>query len=296
MKIAEIYQQISAIESNLTGNYKFSPDNVYQEGCPENKVILGQFADDYMLPGSRIENTDALKELYKRSQSGESCLILSEHYSNFDFPIFYHLCELDSKLGPEVAKSLLPIRGMKLSEASPITALFTRTYDTIIIYPSRSMDAISDPEELSEIRKISVPVNHAAMREMLEKKRNGRIILVFPTGTRYRHWKPSSRKGVREIHSYVKTFDNVVFLAINGNALPPHESDDMTQDSVVEDLMILTCSDIVNGREFRRTAEKSTPEGQDPKQHVVDRVMAELETMNTRVEPLRLKEKSLLKE
>ncbi len=292
VKISEIYDQISGMESNLTGDYSFSPENVYQEGCPKNKAILGKFAENFLLPGSRIENADAIKELHKRSMAGESCLILSEHYSNFDFPVLYHLIERD--LDPKIAETLLPIRGMKLSEDSPITALFTRSYDTLIIYPSRSLDNITDPEELAAIRKISIPINHAAMREMINKKQNGRIILVFPAGTRYRPWDPGSRKGVREIHSYIKTFDNVLFLAINGNALPPHESGDMTQDTAIPDLMILTCSDIVKGREFRRIAEESAPEDVDPKQYVVDCVMAELETINNRVEPLRLKEKERL--
>jgi len=294
VKIAEIYEQTSYMESNLTGDYSFSPSNVYQEGCPENKAILGQFADSFLLPGSRIQNVEALKELHRRSMAGESCLILSEHYSNFDFPVFYHLIEKNPDLGPKVAETLLPIRGMKLSEDSPITALFTRSYDTLIIYPSRSLENITDPEELAAIRKISVPINHAAMKEMINKKHNGRMILVFPAGTRYRPWDPESRKGVREIHSYVKTFDNVLFLAINGNSLPPHESNDMTQDTAIPDLIILTCSDIVKGRNFRKVAEESTPEGADPKQHVVDRVMAELESINKRVEPERLREKEKL--
>jgi len=282
------------MESNLTGDYSFSPDNVYQEGCPENKAILGRFAESFLLPGSRIENPGAIRELYERSMAGESCLILSEHYSNFDFPVFYHLIANHPDLGPEIAATLLPIRGMKLSEDSPITALFTRSYDTLIIYPSRSLDNITDPDELAAIRKISIPINHAAMREMIQKKQNGRIILVFPAGTRYRPWDPDSRKGVREIHSYIKTFDNVLFLAINGNALPPHESGDMTQDTAVPDLMILTCSDIVRGREFRKKAEASAPEGVDPKQYVVDQVMAELEKIHNQVEPKRLKEKAEL--
>ena len=290
VKIAEIYEKISHLEANLTNDYSFSPDNVYQEGSPVIRKNLSKFAESFLLPGSRIENPEALKELHRRSMAGESCLILSEHYSNFDFPVLFHLIEKTPGLGPEIAKTLLPIRGMKLSEDSPITALFTRSYDTLIIYPSRSLDSITDPEELAAVRKISVPINHAAMREMIKRKQNGRIILVFPAGTRYRPWDPSSKKGVREIHSYIKTFDNVLFLGINGNALPPHESNDMTQDTAVPDLMILTCSDIVKGKEFRKKAEESAPEGVDPKQYVVDRVMEELEIIHEQTEPKRLEE------
>jgi glycerol-3-phosphate O-acyltransferase len=294
VRISDFIPQLPTFESNLTGNYDFGPENVYQEGSSPNKELIGQFVEATMLPGSRIGNIEALVELRSRSLAGESCLILAEHYSNFDFPALYRLTEKSSELGPDVAESYLPIRGMKLSESSPVTAVFTRSYDTIIIYPSRSLDNVSDPKELDAIRKISVPVNHAAMREMIERKHNGRIIIVFPAGTRYRPWDPSSRKGVREIHSYVKTFDNVLFLAINGNSLPPDESNDMTKDELIDDLMILTCSDIVNGRRFRKEFEAMAPEGKDPKQHVVDQVMAELEKINSRVEPDRLKEKKAL--
>jgi len=292
--VADLEEQLAALEANLHGNYAFTPENVYQTGSPENKEIIGRIVEQFMMKGSRIGNVAALKELAERSARGESCLILAEHYSNFDFPILYRLIEKTPELGPEVAAALLPIRGMKLSESTPVTAVFTRSYDTIVIYPSRSLDAISAPVELAETRKISVPINHAAMREMIERKRNGRIITVFPAGTRYRPWDPSSRKGVREIHSYVKTFDNVVFLAINGNALPPDESGDMSQDRPTPDLMVLTFSDIVGGRRFRKTSEASAPEGKDPKQHVVDRVMDELALIHDRVEPERLAEKKNL--
>ena len=135
--------------ANLTGNYEFTPDNVFQEGCPENKRIIGDLVSQLMLPGSRIENAEAFAELRRRSMEGQSCLILAEHYSNFDYPALYKLIEDDNRLGPEIAASLLPIRGMKLSETTPFTAAFSRSYDTIIIYPSRSLDSISDPNELA---------------------------------------------------------------------------------------------------------------------------------------------------
>lgn len=292
--VADLEKHLTALEKNLTGDYSFTPDNVYQVGAAENREIIGDIVSTLMKPGSRIENAQALAELYRRSRAGESCLILAEHYSNFDFPIIFRLMEEAPELGREAAATLLPIRGMKLSESSPITALFTRSYDTIVIYPSRSLDTISDPNELAETRKISVPINHAAMREMIDRKHHGRIITVFPAGTRYRPWDPSSRKGVREIHSYVKTFDNVLFLAINGNTLPPQESSDMTRDRPTEDLMILTCSDIIRGRSYRKEKESSAPEGTDPKQHVVDCVMNDLEDIHNRMEPARLKELAVL--
>ncbi|MCG8451980.1 MAG: 1-acyl-sn-glycerol-3-phosphate acyltransferase [Spirochaetales bacterium] len=290
MKVSDLSQQLAALAHNLKGDYSFSPENVYQEGVPENREIIGSVVDNCLLKGSRIANPEAFVELHRRSQAGESCLVLAEHYSNLDFPGFYRLVEKEPSLGKDVASSLLPIRGMKLSETTPVTAAFTRSYDNIVIYPSRSLDSISDPNELAEVRKISVPINHSAMREMITRKHQGRIITVFPAGTRYRPWAPGSRKGVREIHSYVKTFDNVMFVAVNGNILPPHESDDMSKDEIVKDLLMFTCSDIVSGRKFRKQAEASAPEGVDPKQHVVDEVMNALAKLHDEMEVLRQKE------
>lgn len=292
MNVAGLEDQIRELGSNLRGDYTFSPRNVYQEGCPPNREIIGRLADLLMLPGSRIDNVESLVEFHRRGMAGESCLLLAEHYSNLDFPTIYRLIEREPALGPSAAETLLPIRGMKLTETTPITAVFARSYDTIVIYPSRSLDKIRDPEELRQTRKISVPINHAAIKEVIQRKHNGRMILVFPAGTRYRPWDPDTRRGVREIYSYLKTFDNVMFLAVNGNTLPPCRSEDMTQDEAVQDLMILTCSDIISGRRFRKEEQQSVPEGKDPKQHVVDRVMEELFLIHERVEPIRLREKA----
>ena len=59
---------------------------------------------------------------------------------------------------------------MKLSESSALTAAFSNSYNTIVIYPSRSIDLVQDPEKIAEIKKISNPINHAAMKELTKKK------------------------------------------------------------------------------------------------------------------------------
>jgi len=286
--------QLPLYESNLKGNYAFIPENVYQVGCKTNRKWIGGFVDALALPGSRIDNSEVLTELRRRSLAGESCIIMAEHYSNFDFPVLFRFIERNEKLGPEIAESLLPIRGMKLSETLPSIAVFSRSYDTIIIYPSKTLDSITDPKKIAAVRKKSVRINHAAMREMIFRKRNGRIIVVFPSGTRYRPWDPSSKKGVREIGSYVKTFDNIVFMGINGNLLPVNRSGDMSQDELTRDLMILTCSDIVNGRHYRAKMKTLMPEGENLKNYLVNQVMLELEKIHNRVEPIRMEEKCLL--
>jgi len=294
VKVSDFIPQLPLYESNLKGDYAFTPENVYQIGSRENRKRIGEIVDVLALPGSRIDNFEALIELRRRNLAGESCIIMAEHYSNLDFPVLFRFIEKHKNLGPEIAESLLPIRGMKLSETLPIVAVFSRSYDTIIIYPSRALDRITDPKELAKVREKSVRINHAAMREMIARKHEGRIIVVFPSGTRYRPWNPESRRGVREIGSYMKTFDNIVFMGINGNLLPVNRTGDMSQDELMRDLMILTCSDIVDGRRYRAEMKTQMPEEKNLKSYLVDLVMMELERIHSAVEPKRLKEKQLL--
>lgn len=288
-RLKEIFVQLQSI---LDGDYEIRPDNVYQEGNHEGQELIGQLVDEIVLPGSRILGSENIRELYDRSQKGESCLLLVEHYSNFDYPVIFRFFEKDPLLGQDVARSLIPIQGMKLSDSESVTSAFTQTYSTIVIYPSRSIDNVTDPVKKAEIRKVSTPINHAAMKELTERKYHGQIILVFPSGTRYRPWDPDSKKGVREIFTYLKSFENILFLGINGNIMKPHQSDDMNADvkAIERDLVMLTASPVIKGREFRKLKIAETPDGVDSKQFVVDQVMLELEKIHEKTEKLRLKE------
>lgn len=277
------------MQKNLTGDYKARPDNVFLEGEPANRAIIGNLLEKLMKPGSGIKGVGNLKKLYEYAKAGESCLLLIEHYSNFDYPALYRLIETHPELGREVADCLIPIQGMKLSESGSLTAAFSNSYTTIVIYPSRSIDGETDPEKLAEIKRISNPINHAAMRELTRRKYNGHIIIVFPAGTRYRPWEPDSKKGVREIYTYLKAFDHVGFVSINGNLLIPCQENDMEKDTLAEDVILFSVSEPVSGKNFREEKSEQTPPGEDSKQYVVDQVMAELEKLHNLAEEERQK-------
>jgi glycerol-3-phosphate O-acyltransferase len=275
------------LKSNLKGDYVARPDNVYLQGEAANRKIIGDFVETVMKSGSGIRGVDNLKKLNEYSTNGKSCLLLIEHYSNFDYPALYRLVENTEGLGPEVADRFLPIQGMKLSESSDLTAAFSNSYTTIVIYPSRSIDSEADPEKKAEIRKISLPINHAAMRELTHRKYHGNIVIVFPSGTRYRPWAPDSKKGVREIYTYLKAFDYISFVSINGNLLVPCREDDMEKDTLQEDVILFSVSEPVRGKDFRQKKIDEAPEGSDPKQYVVDQVMAELDKNHLEAEEYR---------
>jgi len=260
-------------------------DSVYQEANTDNRRVLNSMMDELVLPGSEIIGVENLVALYERSQAGEPCLVLMEHYSNFDIPSLFYLLDRQNK--SEIAETIVAIAGMKLNEDSGFVRAFTEAYTRIVIYPSRALDSVSDPAILDEERRRSQELNMAATRQMIRLKHKGRMILVFPSGTRYRPGNPDTKRGVKEVDSYLKSFTTMIFVGIAGNVLAIHPTGDMSRDLCTKDVMILNVSEPVPCAQFRAEARESVPAGVDSKQHVADRVMARLEIMHESAEQIR---------
>jgi glycerol-3-phosphate O-acyltransferase len=173
---------------------------------------------------------------------------------------------------------------MKLNEENPTVAAFTGAYTRIIIYPSRSLQGLDAEKNRLEIIR-SNAINRAAMKVLLEVKTKGKIILVFPTGTRYRPWDPASKRGVREIDSYIKSFDYMCFVALNGEVLHVRPGN-MMDDFVSQDMVRYTVGPVLSCEEFRNAARAYAEKAdiEDKKQIVVDRIMEELEVMHLKAE------------
>jgi glycerol-3-phosphate O-acyltransferase len=275
---------VAEMASNTTpGNEVITERNVYQEGNPRNKPLMQQILHQLMLPGSRINGFENLVELARRAAYRENCLILMEHYSNFDIPCFYELLEERGEAGREVANRIVSIAGSKLNEENRFVRAFTEIFTRIVIVPGRSLQNIRDPQKLREEDKRRERINKAAMRKLFWLRKAGRIILVFPTGTRYRPWDPSTGRGLKEVDSYVKSYKNMVLVAINGNILLPTR-EGMDFDEATQDIMVYTASPVYNCREYRERALAALPAGVDPKQQVIDAVMEELRRIHQKTE------------
>ncbi len=282
---------------------EITPDNVYSPGIPFYRKIICDMADRLMLPGSGLRNAEQFVEMWRRCQRGESCLIMMEHYSNFDFPALLRFFERHPGLGKEAADALLPIQAYKLTSGNRATPVLSSAYSTITIYPSRHIDQIEDEEERRRVREVSTPMNHAAIGEMTKRKYQGRIILVFPTGTRYRPWNPDSKRAVREAESYLKVFQNVLFVGLNGFCLIPSPDENMENDKVEENVVIITAGAIVRGRQFRdgviaRHQLDTDPKTADKKlikDTVCNAIMQELAELHQEAEPVyqKLREEAL---
>jgi len=259
--------------------------NVFQEGDPEILAILDEMVEKLILPGSGLDGLEHLEELFALAESGKSCLLLPEHYSNLDLSIVSLLVRKAGGRGKDIGNSIIAIAGMKLNEDNPAVAAFTGAYNKIVIYPSRYLSGMDANEKKAEFVR-STMINRAALKVVNEQKFKGKLILIFPAGTRYRPWDPSSKKGVREIDSYIRSFDYMCLVAINGECLHIQKTD-MINDEVSEDLVRVTASPVISCAEFREKARASMSEDEDKKQVVCDAVMAELEKMHIAAEEKR---------
>lgn len=259
-------------------------ENVFQEGNDDIQNIINDALLRFAKSDSRIIGAEHLLELSKKAGEGKRCLILPEHYSNFDYPFIIKFLKNLGDEGVKLAERCVAMAGVKLSEDDDAISMFTDAYDTIFVYPGRSLKKITDENKLKSEMQKARSINLASMR-MMEKLRNeGRIVVVFPTGTRYRPGKPETKKAIREIDSYIKTSDYMVLISINGNCLEVNPTSDMTLDVVKEDTIILEASEVIDCKTFRTNILNNLKDGEDKKQRIADEIMARLEIMHNKNE------------
>ena len=249
--------------------------------------------DETFSKDSQLGNIENFKEFYDDvAKNGKTGLILMEHYTNLDLPGIIYLLE---KHGEEWAKDfssrIVAVAGMKLNESNPGVRAFSEGFTRVVIYPTRSLNSveskdISEEEKKAEEQKAR-KINFAAMRQMDICKKRGQIILVFPSGTRYRPGQPETKRGLREIDSYLRLFDKMLLVSINGNCLRinPENPNDMLSDILEPGKVSYTAAPVLDCKQFRDDVlAKLPPDDPDPKQKTVDEVMKILETLHDEVE------------
>ena len=272
---------------------KIDETKVYEEANPEMRKYMFKLLDDTFSADSGLGNLENFKDFYEKVvKQGNSGLILMEHYTNLDLPaIIYLLQKVGEPWADDFASRIVAVAGMKLNEASAGVRAFTEGFTRVVIYPTRSLNAVEakgiSQEELKAEEQKARKINFAAMRAMDACKKRGQMILVFPSGTRYRPGKPETKRGLREIDSYLRLFDYMLLVGINGNCLRinPDNPDDMLEDILEPGKVTLTAHPVLDCKKFREDVLSSLPADEpDPKQKTVDQVMQILDEIHNQVE------------
>ncbi|MDY4831035.1 MAG: 1-acyl-sn-glycerol-3-phosphate acyltransferase [Treponema sp.] len=272
---------------------KIDETKVYEEANPEMRKYMFKLLDDTFSADSGLGNLENFKDFYEKVvKQGKSGLILMEHYTNLDLPaIIYLLQKVGEPWADDFASRIVAVAGMKLNEASAGVRAFTEGFTRVVIYPTRSLNAVEakgiSQEELKAEEQKARKINFAAMRAMDACKKRGQMILVFPSGTRYRPGKPETKRGLREIDSYLRLFDYMLLVGINGNCLRinPDNPDDMLEDILEPGKVTLTAHPVLDCKKFREQVLSSLPADEsDPKQKTVDQVMQILDEIHNQVE------------
>lgn len=273
---------------------KINETNVYQKANPQTRKFIDVLVGDHLAEGSRLENKENWRAFFDAVKAGKSGLILMEHYSNADLPALCWLLEHDlGEEGKELSRKIVAIAGMKLNEADPGVKAFAESFSRVVIYPTRSLiqteeKAQTEEEKLNEEKKART-INLAAMRAMDKCKRDGEVILVFPSGTRYRPGHPETKRGLREIDSYLRMFDVMVLVTINGQILSidSDNPDDMLADKLDCAVQIFAASPVLACKQYRKDYLASLPaDHPDPKQAMIDHVMEQFDVQHAEIAKL----------
>lgn len=272
---------------------KVDEEHIYQEANPDMKGYVRKIVNYVMSPLSKLGGAEHFRAFYDAvANQGKSGLILMEHYSNMDLPALFALLE---KSGEEwqtdFSKRVVAVAGMKLNEENAFVRAMAEAFTRIVIYPTRSLNkaeaAAQTDEERAAEEKRARKINLAAMHAVSDCKKRKQMVLVFPSGTRYRPGKPETKKGLREVDSYIRLFDVMLLISINGNCLRinPAAPDDMVQDVLVKDKLVFTAHEVIDCKAFRKEVLSSLPpDEENPKQRVIDRVMSILDKQHSEVE------------
>ena len=179
--LGERYKHLfGALQANTKAPAVITEENVFQKGNDAILPIVDGMLDENFLEGSRLEGLEHFENFLNLVKEGKRGLILMEHYSNLDLPALIYLLRKDAgAMGEDLAKRIVAIAGMKLNEEDPMVRAWAEAFSRIVIYPSRSLSSIKDPEKYAEEEAKSKKINMASMRALDASRKRGEVTLVF---------------------------------------------------------------------------------------------------------------------
>lgn len=250
--------------------------DTWQPANEKNLSLVLSIIATLVRDNSQIINSEHLLKIQSLLDQGKSCIIMPEHYSNFDLPgLFYLVNTKHPELQPVINK-IISLSASKLNAESKIVLAFTEAFNRIMIYPARSKADNKEnltPEQIEEQKKLE-RINQQAIKTMLTARDKGNLILMFPSGTRFRPHDPQSRNALKQTSSFLKRFDYVCFIGIAGNTLIVNPNDNMAEDIVREDTMVYWIDEPIPSKDFMNQVEGGRTNKDGVAQHITSYLLS----------------------
>ena len=127
-------------------NQKINEENIFQAAVLNNRGIFKEFLDFLIRPQSSIVGLEHLEEFYHNFKNGVSSLILSEHKSNFDVPVFFAMANRNPhSFLKEMFEKIVFVAGRKLNEEE----IFVNMVNNLIgiVVPKTETANLSEEEQ-----------------------------------------------------------------------------------------------------------------------------------------------------
>lgn len=274
---ADLFRKMIA-QSEAHLDTEITAENVFQPALKINRPFFAEICSKLMQPGSDIVGIEHLLQLAGLAKNGESCLICAQHVSNFDVPNLYTLMNRVGKNALDCFDRMIFIAGRKLNEDSKVVKMLTEMFNRVILSPKSYLDSLT-PEEADK-RKTAKKINIAAQRKLRQLRREGHIVLLYPTGTRTRSDIPETARALEETGAYLRMFDNLCFMNVSGNTLPPSLSNQLATEFPHYDVVKFIVGPVIKTETWLQSAnagfdQKGKPNS-ERKQYLADLVMEEI--------------------
>ena len=275
-----VFQKMLA-QSKAYRDSEITAENVFQQAIKQNRPLLVEICSELLLRGSCVIGLEHLIELAELAKKEESCLICAKHTSNLDVPNFYTLMSRQGKQALDCFDRIVFVAGRKLNEDSTYMKMLAEMFSRVILCPKTYLNSIDLEEE--EKRKLAKRINQVAQRTILQLRHQGYIFLLYPTGTRIRSEVPETSRALKETVAYLHRFDNLCFMNVLGNSLPPMLSNDLTSEIPHYDVVKFIVGPVQKTSEWLQTANAKFDQSGNPnsarKQWVADLVMQEINNL-----------------
>ncbi|MCE9499092.1 MAG: 1-acyl-sn-glycerol-3-phosphate acyltransferase, partial [Leptospira sp.] len=150
---------------------------VYTEGTEIAKDFMMQFLTPIM-KNFRVEGIENLK-LMNRIMGKYPITLISNHLSHLDAPAIFQLLYTSGEEGKKLAENMIFIAG-RLAFEPDFTRLGLYMFGTLLVCSKKDM---SDNPSLSDLM---TKINMRSFRQSQKLQQEGKVISIFPEGTRSR--------------------------------------------------------------------------------------------------------------